>query len=361
MARAKLLAEDPARRILVLCFNKVLAKYLAGCLADHLNIDVRHFHGWGARNGVRFTDAEDFEEYGGRLLRRLEDGEGDFGRYDSVLIDEAQDFACAWFRCARMALKDPDDGDLMVVGDGSQTVYRKRSFTWAEAGIHARGRTINRKFDLDKNYRNTSQILAAAQSFAGQETPESSDAAIRSFRVDPSAAVRSGPWPIVLQEPDRHSEVSAVAELIRTWLAAGVEIEGAKVRLNPSDIGVLYPRRPNDNAVGTLRMQLSNVAPVITLAGEKADGDPLGNGVKITTVHSAKGLQFRAVVLVWGDLLPSRRRDRSEAEERSLFYVALTRAEDVLVVTQSRASRYIDELQSNIASASNRESLARPL
>ena len=51
-------------------------------------------------------------------------------------------------------------------GDGSQSLYRKRDFTWADAGIHASGRVINRKFDLDRNYRNTAEILRAARAFS---------------------------------------------------------------------------------------------------------------------------------------------------------------------------------------------------
>jgi superfamily I DNA/RNA helicase len=79
------------------------------------------------------------------------------------LIDEAQDWPCSWFQCARLALKVPETGDLLIVGDGSQSLYRKRDFTWADAGVHASGRVINRKFDLDRNYRNTAEILRAAR------------------------------------------------------------------------------------------------------------------------------------------------------------------------------------------------------
>jgi hypothetical protein len=43
-------------------------------------------------------------------------------------------------RQAGMALKEPETGDLMIVGDGSQSLYRKRDFTWGDAGIHASGR-----------------------------------------------------------------------------------------------------------------------------------------------------------------------------------------------------------------------------
>jgi superfamily I DNA/RNA helicase len=81
----------------------------------------------------------------------------------------------------------------------------------------------------------------------------------------------------------------------------------------------------------------------------KADGGPADAGIKITTIHSAKGLQFRAVILMWADLLPSKLTDRNEAAERMLMYVAMTRAEDTLVITHSDPSSYVDEVVSNVA------------
>ena len=85
----------------------------------------------------------------------------------------------------RRTLKEPDDGDLVIVGDGSQSLYRKRPYTWKDEGVHASGRTINTKFDLDRNYRNTAEILAAAHSFAGHIiTPERDDVALRQMRGD---------------------------------------------------------------------------------------------------------------------------------------------------------------------------------
>ena len=52
------------------------------------------------------------------------------------------------------------------------------------------------------------------------------------------------------------------------------------------------------------------------------------SGVKLQTIHSAKGLQYRAVILLWADLLNA---------ERRLLYVGLTRAEDLLAVLWSGA------------------------
>ena len=127
---------------------------------------VTTFHRWAVRCGVDFREGEEDGAFGERLLARLRGDAGRCGRYDAVLIDEAQDWPCSWFQCARLALKEPETGNLMIVGDGSQSLYRTRDFTWADAGIHASGRVINRKFDLDRNYRNTAEILRAARTFS---------------------------------------------------------------------------------------------------------------------------------------------------------------------------------------------------
>ena len=57
------------------------------------------------------------EAFGERLLQRLQHGEGDAHKYDAVFIDEAQDFSKSWFLCSKLALKEPDDGDLLIVGE----------------------------------------------------------------------------------------------------------------------------------------------------------------------------------------------------------------------------------------------------
>jgi superfamily I DNA/RNA helicase len=74
--------------------------------------------------------------------------------------------------------------------------------------------------------------------------------------------------------------------------------------------------------------------------------------VKILPMHSARGLQFRFVLLLWADQLPSPFKSRDEGIDRGLLYVAMTRAEDMLVIlhsgTMSRSStaRWVQCLRS---------------
>src|ERR1700736_2507480 len=65
------------------------------------------------------------------------------------------------------------------------------------------------------------------------------------------------------------------------------------------------------------------------------------NSVKLQSIHSSKGLQYKAVIVLWTDLLPNNQWDESEDEQRMLLYVALTRAEDYLFVSYSGESPFV--------------------
>jgi len=342
IARAKLLAEDPKKRILVLCYNRLLAQHLATALSGYPSVRAATFHRWGVRSGVDFRKSEEDATFGERLLARLHGDAGLRDRFDAVLIDEAQDWPRSWFQCAKQALKEPDTGDLLIVGDGSQSLYRKRNFTWADAGIHASGRVINRKFDLDRNYRNTAEILRAARAFA--TLPGSDTQGVLAMPVEPDTAIRSGPEPWLIQLDDAASEVHYAAALIETWLRGGLEIGGRRQRIKPSDIAILYPRRRPDATVTVLRDRLNGFTQAVLLSGGNPAGTLRDEAVKILPMHSARGLQFRIVLLLWVDLLPSPFKSGDDDIDRGLLYVATTRAEDMLVIMHSSVSPYVDEL-----------------
>jgi superfamily I DNA/RNA helicase len=61
-------------------------------------------------------------------------------------------------------------------------------------------------------------------------------------------------------------------------------------------------------------------------------------------MHSARGLQFRIVLLLWADLLPSNFKGRGGDVDRGLLYVAMTRAEEMLVILHSGSSPYVEEI-----------------
>ncbi len=337
IARAKVVAANPGIRCLILCYNRALAEYFQSVFADVENVDCMNFHAFGGTLKVHFNQNEEEEEYGLRLLNALSNLEA---RYDAVFIDEAQDFARSWFHCAKEALKDPDNGDLLIVGDGTQMLYKRRRFTWKDAGINAPGRVINRRFDLDTNYRNTTQILQLASAFANASEGGGPEESLQSLIPDASAAKRKGPTPTIHFADSPDAEIYLIAEKIRGLIQLG---------LKPREIVVLY-RANAKNWINSLARHLAEQMPISWPQGKnQAYAHP--SGVRFSTMHSAKGLQWAAVIIVRADMMPFRVEDSEDPEaylslEKGLMYVAMTRAETHLMFTASRRSGFATQIES---------------
>jgi superfamily I DNA/RNA helicase len=143
-------------------------------------------------------------------------------------------------------------------------------------------------------------------------------------------SVFNGPDPELQTFADADREIQGVADWIRHSVADGIA---------PAEIGIFV--RSND--------QLARARAAVKAAGhtqlelsERLE-QPEGR-VAIGTMHLAKGLEYKAVVVMAcdDDVLPLQERietvaDESELDEvhdteRNLFYVACTRARDRLLV-----------------------------
>jgi hypothetical protein len=314
VARAQALAADPAKRVLVLCFNTALARFLQLTI-NSPNATVLNFHAWGiGQCGAQMS--RDNDEFGRRVLQ----GVGRIQKYDAVLIDEGQDFRETWFKAAKAALKDPDNGDLLIAYDAAQSVYGQRGFSWASVGVNARGRSYSKDLGLHLNYRNTREILAAAAPFSGASFDDAEEPS-EAVQADPLLATRQGPRPLLLARTTRVIECQAVEELVADLVQKGV---------NPSDIAIIYPRLPQalSNVRYRMLQELRHIAPVVEIA-PGAPYDIGQMGVRFLNSFQAKGLQFRHVIFMWADLLPW-----EDAEtDKKLMYVSMTRAEETLAIS----------------------------
>ena len=124
----------------------------------------------------------------------------------------------------------------------------------------------------------------------------------------------------------------------------------------------------------TLSAFLQN-ATLSTDMDEKIKND---NYVSLMTIHSSKGLEFRAVFLVAleEDIFPSSRSILEESkleEERRLCYVAITRAKEKLFMTRSTmrllygktncniVSRFVGEIDTNFIESDNRDPIQKKI
>ena len=245
-----------------------------------------------------------------------------------VLVDEAQDLTPAHLQLLR-ALVDNGPDDLFLAEDSHQRIYG-RKITLSHYGIQVRGRSRR----LTRNYRTTRQNLDLAFGILDPGAYEDMEGRAEEHRY---VSPRSGPEPLLIHASDRDQEIKEAGALLDLWLEEDRDAgeEGA-----PETIAVLVRDRYQRDAVVTgLAQQGIEVRPV--------DREAVGRGRPVVmTMHRAKGLEFRKVLLfdVSEDSIPRSLRDQrySEADrtdallrERSLLYVAATRARDQLAISWS--------------------------
>lgn len=241
--------------------------------------------------------------------------------YRHIVVDESQDLHPAKWRLVR-ALVDEGPDDLFIAGDPHQRIY-DHHVSMARLGINVRGRSHR----LTVSYRSTQEILDWAVGVLGTAPVEGFDG-VRSTLQDYGSPLR-GRRPTLLGHGSPEEESAGLVGVVEGWLRDGVE---------PDAIGVAARTDALvKNAVSALREAGIDTCPLAK-----------NSGVRVGTMHSMKGLEFRcvAVVSVGGEHLPNLAQvtDASEdavahahdlQRERNLLFVACTRARDTLHVSYS--------------------------
>ena len=152
----------------------------------------------------------------------------------------------------------------------------------------------------------------------------------------------TGIAPVFVDAVDHLEECRRAWQLVRDLLRGRWDAHEVPP-LAPAEIGVLYARLGKKAVHAPLLRRfvagLAKLAPTVWLSdpGNRAARTQIGRpAIKVQTIHSAKGLQYRAVVLLWvGDLPAHFPEAEATAADRRLFYVGLTRAEDYLAICHS--------------------------
>lgn len=242
---------------------------------------------------------------------------------DHVLVDEGQDLSAPQWQFLR-ALVAEGANDLFIAEDAHQRIYGQR-IVLSHYGI----KTVGRSRRLTLNYRTTAQNLnAAIKTLEGAvyTSMEEDDDALstKGYR-----SARFGPEPVFATVASQDEETKLAAEVLVRWLGQdGVE---------PETIAVLvHDQRSRNRMVDGLALYGVKVRGV--------DRDVPGPGQPLVmTMHRAKGLEFSKVVIAGHGAWPTQYKDNiatwdqslqddADLRERSLLYVAMTRARDELVV-----------------------------
>jgi superfamily I DNA/RNA helicase/mRNA-degrading endonuclease RelE of RelBE toxin-antitoxin system len=264
--------------------------------------------------------------------------------FDFAVVDEAQDLSLAQLRfLAAMAAKRTNS--LFFAGDVGQRIFQQ-PYSWLAAGVDIRGRART----LTVNYRTSHQIRTQADRLlAAQVTDADGNAEERNKTV----SLFDGAAPTIRVCKTQDEETRTVAGWVKGLCERGVL---------PHEFGVFIRSQA----------QLDRAVAAVVAAGlpyrvldEQVDGT--SGHAAISTMHLAKGLEFRAVVVMACDdeIIPLQERvetvaDEADLEEvysteRHLLYVACTRARDHLLVTSvAPASEFLEDLRVPASGAKGR-------
>jgi superfamily I DNA and RNA helicase len=286
VARAKYLKSlHPDWVLRIVCFNKALKQLLSHQIGNLRGVTVETFYEYTVRTGDSFKQIGATEYNASRELTMFR-GLGITKSADAILVDEVQDFLPSWIEYLIETLR-PSRGGILVAGDQNQALYRDSDFK----NIIAKYDFV--EYSLGKPYRSTRQILRVVQALL----PE-----VELTGIEESL---DGPEPELIYVTSGNTvtnQAKAIYEDIK-YLRANRE------NVKWSDFGILFTLSAHLNGVTGELSRLfkedqnisNNLNPVFKGLGETLD---LGSDkIKLMTMASAKGLEFRYVLLVGLDRL----------------------------------------------------------
>lgn len=273
------------------------------------------------RQATSLAGKMSFAEMAAVATATLNAGAMDGAPADHVLVDEGQDLSpLHWGLLRALVAEGPDD--LFIAEDSHQRIYGQR-VVLSRYGIAIRGRSRR----LTLNYRTTQQNLGFAMSVL--EGGLYLDVEEGQEEVNGYRSSRRGPAPRLVGNPNVTVQYETVANTVRGWIDEGVP---------PQNIAILARTNSRRDAVKTALAE-RGVSVSAVNSGEGQGAIPV-----VMTMHNAKGQEFSRVVLFdvsqgqipapWAlDQAAPEERDDVLLRERSLLYVAASRARDELVIT----------------------------
>jgi len=255
--------------------------------------------------------------------------------FDFAVVDEAQDLGVSHLRFFA-AVGGSRPNALFFAGDPGQRIFQQ-PFSWKALGVDIRGRSRT----LRINYRTSHQIRTQADRLLG---PEITDIDGNNENRSDTVSVFNGPPPTIQSFKIESEEANAIGK----WIT-----ERAKTGVLPHEFGVFVRSDAQlDRACAAVK-EAGMAFKILDDHVETTSGH-----VSISTMHLAKGLEFRAVVVMACDdeIIPLQERIETVGDdadlqevydtERHLLYVACTRARDYLLVTSVEpASEFLDDLR----------------
>lgn len=254
--------------------------------------------------------------------------------FTSIIVDEAQDMGMQAFKLLRSMVQEGPN-DMLIVGDAHQRIYDKK-VVLGQCGI----KIVGRSHKLKINYRTTEETRRWAVSLMKGITVDDLDGGDDS--LGGYVSLLHGIEPEIQHHKTLNDEIKTICAYLKE-----IRKEDELYR------STCLVARTN-NQLDEYEAQLgAEGIPAYRLRGFDPEDRSRG-GVRLATMHRIKGLEFDRIILCGINKgvvpLPTPEfksddktvRQMAEARERSLLFVAATRAKkSVMVTSYGEASPYL--------------------
>lgn len=257
------------------------------------------------------------------------------GKYTHIIIDESQDLTRVQLEFLKCIYQEKSYSSILFVADNTQSIY---SQSWLGKGIPytSIGYDMSGKSRiLSKNYRTTTEISKAAFQLIENDPTINANVDF----VKPSLIDRHGHPPIY--------RFFTTSEQQLAFLVNEIQTLANDYRLSEICLVAKEKRLIESAAQGLAK------AGIACEVLQSYDANFESEKVKLVTMHSIKGLEFKVIFLI--DLndgvIPNNRlyglddEATMDSEERKLLYVGMTRANELLYMSSvKKPSKFIKEL-----------------
>ena len=313
--RATYLYRSKVRDTIILAFGRVLREFLASGSAnyDFSSEKIQTYVKWALsslkEHGVAVEESKDFKQTRANILKGFEElveSGQEISRCECILIDEAQDYSAAEIAMIRRMAKS-----VFAVGDDRQRIYQTD-------GALTELKGFCNVTPLRFHYRNGIRISRVADGIMDQ--------------IDSTSGMEA------LSQYDESVYQSTVAEFgglsIEEQVAAAIPEILTQLRAYPGEaVGILCPRHKELEAVAGL-LEQSSLADLVQVQ-RHSDGYlalDANKPVVVTTLHSAKGLEFRALHILGLEKIKS-----FGGSQKRMAFTGVTRAKTSLSVYHDRS------------------------
>ncbi|MEZ7892129.1 MAG: ATP-dependent helicase [Candidatus Wallbacteria bacterium] len=267
-------------------------------------------------------------------IKYVENNPGELN-YKAVVVDEGQDIGSEYYKLIRK-LAPAGHNDIFITGDCHQKIYDNRVIL-SRCGIKIKGQRVKK---LTLNYRTTEEIRKwALKLFENKEIGDMDGGA------DFQEGYRSllhGPAPEISGFDNQDKEIEYIINRIGELKKQGVKLENICIAARKSEL------------VNRYREKISDAGFLTFLISRDALDSENFSGVRFSTMHRVKGLEFDYIFIVSANkgIIPLKKAvdchldafscNEADLRERSLLYVASTRAKkEVFITYNGEKSEYL--------------------